>query len=500
MKTNSLVLLSCSALLTVGAIAGCSNASNSSNPGKASDTAPFEITLTSYASSAPTGNEISQAIEKYTNTKLNIQWVPTAAYDEKVNVMIASNELPKLLRVRNDPSIRNAIQSGIFWEIGPYLKDYKNLSAQHPDNYSLSTFDEKRYGIPLFKNVGRTSIIYRKDWLDALGMKLPTNIDEWYNMLKAMTLNDPDKNGKNDTYGIVLYKNYNQGLSNLATRIAVSLGAPTKWEEQNGKFTPEFMTKVHFEVIKLFKRLYDEKLINQDFASFDEQESRNLFQAGKAGVIVNVSDNAKKFSEALQKVQPNAVVDVERLNGPAGIRVSGFPDGTSGYYLIPKDSVKTEAELRKVLDFMNKLLDPEMQTLLLRGIEGKHYKKTADNQAEFIDYNLYVKEVQVFADTLLGIEGYSALPLKDSPIGAKGTKLEMEGQKYVVPNPTLTLNSATYTERGRELDLIMEDAQTKFIMGKIDEAGYQAEIAKWQKAGGEQMIKEYEKSFAKFKK
>ncbi|MEF3305198.1 hypothetical protein PV407_18765, partial [Paenibacillus sp. GYB003] len=42
----------------------------------------------------------------------------------------------------------------------------------------------------------------------------------------------------------------------------------------------------------------------------------------------------------------------------------------------------------------------------------------------------------------------------------------------IVSNPALTLTSATFSERDQELEQQINDAQTKFIMGKIDEAGY----------------------------
>ena len=70
----------------------------------------------------------------------------------------------------------------------------------------------------------------------------------------------------------------------------------------------------------------------------------------------------------------------------------------------------------------------------------------------------------------------------------------------MVPNVALTMNSKTYSEKGGELDTLIRDAQTKFIMGKIDEAGWQAEVDKWRKAGGDKMIEEYTAEYAKQKK
>ncbi|MNE88533.1 Lipoprotein LipO precursor [compost metagenome] len=68
-------------------------------------------------------------------------------------------------------------------------------------------------------------------------------------------------------------------------------------------------------------------------------------------------------------------------------------------------------------------------------------------------------------------------------------------REYTVENPALTLESDTYTERGKDLETIILDAQTKFIMGMIDEEGWQAELARWKAAGGNQMCLEYELAY-----
>lgn len=42
--------------------------------------------------------------------------------------MIASGELPKLIKLNySNPSMISSLKSDLFWEIGPYLKDYKTF-------------------------------------------------------------------------------------------------------------------------------------------------------------------------------------------------------------------------------------------------------------------------------------------------------------------------------------------------------------------------------------
>ncbi|MDF2961714.1 MAG: extracellular solute-binding protein family 1 [Paenibacillus sp.] len=487
-------------VISAGTLIGCAAkepAAGSTNP-EAEDQGPLTVSMAiqQVGDIPEKGNEVELLLEKQLNAKLNIQWIPGAAYDDKVNVMIASNEMPQLLKVQYVPNIIASMQSGIFWELGPYLKEYKNLSAQNPQFFENIQVDGKIYGVPIFSEIARAAIVYRKDWLDGLGLKPPKTVDDWYNTIKAMTLNDPDKNGKHDTFGMVLFKKYNEGQASLLTRFAVGLGGPNKWSIVNGSFEPEFTSKEYNDVLKLFRRLYEEKLLNQDFAVFDSAEAEKLFDSGRAGLKIAVAQTAKSQQDRLSKVDPKGVVDVVPLEGPKGIRVAG-QTGNSGIYVIPKSTVKTEAELKKLLRFLDKMMEPETATLLQRGVEGKHFVKTSDNKAEFKDFTAFQREVKPYRDNMLQVDGYNSLILKDTPIGEKGTAVAKQNTSFSIPNPAGTLISATYSERGKELEQMIWDAQTKYIMGKIDDAGWQAEIEKWKKAGGSKMMEEYKANYEK---
>jgi putative aldouronate transport system substrate-binding protein len=92
---TALVLIS----TAMGILEGCGGTENkaANDATKQEDTGPIAVSLViPQVNDIPTpGNTIQQGIEKYTNTKLSIQWVPNSTYDEKINVMIASNEMPK---------------------------------------------------------------------------------------------------------------------------------------------------------------------------------------------------------------------------------------------------------------------------------------------------------------------------------------------------------------------------------------------------------------------
>lgn len=151
---------------------------------------------------------VAAKLEELTNTNIHFEWVPNASYTDKFNITLASGKLPDIIYVGDvkASSFVNAARSGAFWEVGPYLKDYPNLSQANPVILNNSAIDGKNYGIYRGRALGRNGVVFRKDWLEKLGLETPQTVDEFYNMLKAFKEQDPDGNGKDDTYGMVMVK------------------------------------------------------------------------------------------------------------------------------------------------------------------------------------------------------------------------------------------------------------------------------------------------------
>ncbi|MDF2935360.1 MAG: transporter substrate-binding protein [Paenibacillaceae bacterium] len=493
---KKLAAAGCVFLIMAGWLAGCGSWPGSGGHTEERDMFYLSIGAPLIGELPPKNNEVEQAIEAYTHTDLQIQWIPLSAYDDKLRLMIASGEMPKLIKISYSPTYIATMKAEQFWELGPLLKEYPSLSALDKRYYDNISVEGKIYGIPIVRELGRAVIQYRKDWLDALGLQLPVTLEDWYRVVRAMTLEDPDGNGKQDTYGMALEKKYNQDVSSLLTRISVSQGGPNKWLVQNGRFTPEFMTKPFMDTMKLFRRLHQEKLINSDFAVVDTNETARIYDSGRGGIQIN-GGNAQTWMDKLGKTVPDAAVGVAPLRGPGGIRLPGEA-GNSGFFSIPKDSVKTLAEVKKILEFLDKLLEPPMQTVISKGVENRHWKDTGEF-TEVLDRTLDLKEVKPYRDMLLrqAEDSDSIKPSSQPELYRKSQEINRESRAYIVENPALTLESDTFAELGKELDTLITDAETKFIMGLIDEAGWEAELAKWRQAGGDRVIREYEEAYSK---
>ena len=160
--------------------------------------------------------------------KLDINWVPEGIYTDKMNTALTTNSLKKATFVKYTDYMfmKNAIRSGAFWEIGPYLERFPNLRHLNDDILNQAAIDGKIYGLYTERPSSRQGIIIREDWLQTLGLIKPGTIDELYEVLRAFTKDDPDGNGKEDTIGLA---DRNDLVFGAFKTLSSYFGTPNNW-------------------------------------------------------------------------------------------------------------------------------------------------------------------------------------------------------------------------------------------------------------------------------
>ncbi|WP_274651366.1 extracellular solute-binding protein [Paenibacillus humicola] len=463
----------------------------------------LDIMLPSFETDlAQKGSPVLKKLEEMTNTDITPVWVPATTYEDKFNITLASGKLPTIMAVLSkSASFVSAVQAGAFWEIGPYLKDYQYLSQANPIILNNSSINGKIYGIYRSRPLGRYGILYRKDWLKKVGLTEPKTVDDFYNMLKAFTEKDPDGDGKNDTYGLVASKD-----STIWDIMGTWFGVPNKWGvDANGKLVPAHMTPQYMDALKFFRKLYEEKLINPDFAVLDPAKMDDPVKNSQAGVEVTVLDNTHRLETAYEDAHAGAtdIFDaVGAVTGPDGKQHNLPTSGYAGMLAIPKSSVKTEDELKKVLTFLDSLNSKEEQTLIWAGLEGQNYTMKDNYIVRSTDEKIQAN-IQDLNQMLMGIPANNYLDVEQTPLRLKETNIMNANEKIVVPNPAEPLISKVYAQKGAQLDNIISDARIKFIVGQIDENGFKQAVDLWRSSGGDDYTAEinslYEASQAKSK-
>ncbi|WEG13700.1 extracellular solute-binding protein [Pullulanibacillus sp. KACC 23026] len=502
-KTQKILAIMFSSVLTLGVLGGCGPSEATSNSSNAAslNSGPMKLSIMmpSFDPDLATDDSpVVKKLDKNTNTDIHLQWVPSDSYQDKFNVMLASGNLPDIMVVadQTNPAFVKAAEAGQFWDVGPYLKDYKNLSQLSSVVKQNASINGHLYGVPRLRPLGRNGVAIRKDWLNNLGLQEPKTIDDFYNVLKAFKNGDPDKDGKNDTYGLTVFQD-----TGAWTDMEAWFGVPNQWgKTADGSLKPYFEFPQYQTALDFFKKLYDERLINQDFAALPGSKALDDIESGKSGVDVGVIDDAHRIELALdQKVYgTNATIEQQEkktymtalggVAGPDGLKIMPT-SGLAGLLAIPKTSVKTVTQLKQVLKFLDELNDKDNQVLLYNGIEGQQYT-LQDGYAVFSTDQKKMKQIHDINQMQMFLPKDESIQLYQTPLRKKENQIEIDDEQIVVVNPAAGLISQTYQQRGAQLDQIINDAMIQYISGQIDKSGLQDAVKQWKVQGGDQVVKE----------
>jgi len=442
-------------------------------------------------------DESMTLLEDLTHTDLDISWIPDGIYSDKVNTALMTNSFKKVMFVKYTDYmlVKNSIRTGAFWEIGPYLEQFPNLKNLDRDILQQTAVDGRIYGLYTERHSSRQGIILRKDWLDQLGLQPPSTIDELYDVLYKFTYEDPDQNGQQDTIGLT---DRNDLIYGAFKTLSSYFGTPNNWLQQGNTFIPEFETDAYLDTMNFMKRLYDNKLINEDFPVTSKDVQRELLIRGKAGVYIGaMTDVQRLYEEAKQFNEQLEFTVVNRIEGPLGYRIWSIPN-YNGVYLFSKKAIATEEELMKVLRFFDRTMDADVANLLHYGIKDKHYY--VENDKVILSEELAsIRTKEIDALYSLMIASYSNENIMEiaqqHPLWSYAEQLVEDNDKFIVPDPTVGLESMTFDERGSELFKLISDATYNYILGATTEEQFKDQVKQWRKNGGNQIIKEYEASY-----
>lgn len=456
---------------------------------------PIEIMVPQHTAEIP-DETIKNMIEEMTGYKITYQWVPDGTYAERLSAAFGTGQLPQATYQRNAssfPLFKEAMKDGQFWEIGPLLSEFPNLSRLNPDILDNTRVDGKLYTLYLGRPLSRQGIIYRADWAEELGVKEPTNIQEFEDMLRAFTegkLGGPDTIGLTDRADLIF---------GAFKTISSWFGTPNNWGEKDGQLLPEFMFEEYYDTMDFFRKMYDNGWINKDFPVASKDEQQDLLINGTAGVYVGAMTDIDGLTRKTLEVNPDARLDVTAHLGKWNWAIAGY----GNVVMFPKSAIKDEDELRDVLGFFDKTMTPEVATLMRWGIEGEHYEREGDyakRDPEVHTTDILDRYVKGYTDQLIGeeITNGALLPLHTLPARVKAESLiANELLNNLVFDPTVVLDSETALEDGPRLQTIINDATYNYMIGDIDRAGFEQAVQNWLNAGGQNMINEFNADWKK---
>ncbi|MBB6731723.1 extracellular solute-binding protein [Cohnella sp. CBP 2801] len=355
---------------------GSAEASTSAEPAgssQAADTVGGKLAILTgnVGGKTPEGNE---KFAKALGDKLGMDVTldkPASDYDQKVLTALGSGAKYDLIEVSDLAKLNTFIDQGVVTDLTDFVKQSSVLSdpsvIPSAEWDQLKGEDGKIYGV-FSKFQGATMPIVRKDWLNKLNLQEPKTLDELYNVLKAFKENDPDGNGKADTYGLSTSGLYDiQGIMSAA-------GLKYRYVMKDGKRTIPYASDAAIPMYEWFAKLVKEGIMDPNFVTNDTAKMRNLFLADRVGMITYWDAWVGMFNSLKQQENPNTTFDAEgmaSIPGPDGtiLMRRGDPD----FWIIPKNAPHPDAA-KKFLEFWQ---SQDGITLGSLGVEGYDY--TVDN-------------------------------------------------------------------------------------------------------------------------
>jgi putative aldouronate transport system substrate-binding protein len=218
-------------------------------------------------------------------------------------------------------------------------------------------------------------------------------------------------------------------------------------------------------------------------------------------VAIDVTDRCNKINQEFERSVPGAYMDI-MMGTPAGPKgqKSLATAGYNGYFLFSKTSIKDVATLKRVMGFMDKLGDVKMLDLCGYGIAGRMYDLVEGKiKVRLISDGAFKgDELNDINQILPMIPKQIGTPLLQKPWQVRGDEVQAYNAKIVVGNPAAPFVAKSWATKGAQLDNIINEARIKYIVGQIDDKGWDDAIAAWKTSGGDDVTKEYNEDYLKY--
>ncbi|GLX65785.1 extracellular solute-binding protein [Paenibacillus glycanilyticus] len=476
----------------------------------------------------------TKTFESDLGIKVKNTWkVNAEQYQNKIAVTMASGDMPDFMNV-DAQQFQILVQAGTIADLtdvyAKYASDLTKSSFEGSNSLRLkaATIDGKIMGIPADGGeAADTQLIYiRKDWLNNLGLQPPKTMDDVINIAMAFTKNDPDKNGKNDTYGLSLDNNLFNGWSGLdgffngyhAYPFNPTKGTGTSLNFIKGADGKAQWADVQPEVKTALGKLADlfkQGAIYPEFSVIDGNKSAELVTSGKVGMTFGafwvptwpINNMYKDVPGADWGIYPLVSSDDQPALSQS---MGGLP---SHYFVVSKKSKHPEAPFLLLNTYIEKIyghFDKNYHTVTVDGkdygefglapinggLPGNNPRAAAAVQAakKSGDTSALNDEQKNYYDQVAKFEAGDATMWAANKLWAEGGVFSLLGQ-YVdnkqvftstyVGNPTPTMIAKGPSLRDEEVKMM-----TSIIMGSKPLDYFDEWAANWLASGGQSILDE----------
>ncbi|NLG25012.1 MAG: extracellular solute-binding protein [Clostridiales bacterium] len=456
-------------------------------------------------------NVWTQKYEEMTNVHIVWETTPSESQIEKVNLLLAAQELPDVF-FGCSTAITTTVETihgaaGTFVDLKPYIdqqgyyikKMFEEVPYIEP---AITTPTGQIWSLPqvneCFHCYYSQKMWINREWLNKLGLEFPTTTDEFKDVLIAFRDGDPNGNGLKDE--IPLMASATGGWQN---RIWAFLMCAFTYTNQDNAIaiaddgdTVElsYMKPEFREGLKYLADLYKEGLIGEATFTQTGEDLKTVIESGDAltvgavpsgwfGAFAELSGDRQKQFDALAP-----------LKGPDGVQLCGwFPYGYGSGQFVVTSACKDPALAVKWADYLCSE-DAALQ-YIEAGREGIEWRMGAEGELDVwgrpakwtrLDTEFNYSEAQNIHYYQMGPsyrsfnyrESWYVPQTEEDYYGTAGyeARLHVETQKYVDHHPSKVFPNIYYSEDdANEIQRLQtsirnyrDEMITAFIVGTYD--------------------------------
>lgn len=429
-----------------------------------------------------------------------VEWNGGETYLEQLNLRIAAGDMPDVFSPWNGIE-SELIESGALLDLTELLPEkaphlWESIPEEMWDAVKANdpTGENRIYVIPQVLDYGRNGGMIRQDWLDNLGLKMPTTQKEFVEVLRAFKNDDPNGNGKADeiaTGGRAEARWMGQLFGQYG--IAMWEGYP-QWDLYEGKLTYSAVTQNMKDCLEWMSELYAEGLLDPETLLNDKSAWDGKINSGVVGVWEHLPQECYNYAENIYNgtgVKPE-IAALPAISAP----------GYEGYYtqrqMNGSNFVIANTEDEEKIDRIMKVLDAygnqDMWMKFYNGAEGMH-SEVIDGEAVRLpddpssQQNLVLVPYNNIATIDFQVKVLSTQLTKDREWAvSQAIENVQKNQEYVkgfagdgIPDSIYS----DYPDIGNRT-LYIEYA-TKIITGEYSIDKFDEFVEKWYASGGEEV-------------
>ncbi len=321
---------------------------------------------------------------------INVEFVAVPRADEvdKLTSMMAGGIAPDIVLTYTYSIAKDYYDQGGVWDLSEFVDgegQAENLKAYLGEDVidMGRTNGDELYGIVARRSTtARSDFFVRKDWMDALGISVPTTVDEVYDMVDQMVNNNPE--GRTDVIGSTIWDDgyFMAAFSKLASDPVQSL--------ISCKLTRDYVDEGMKEFYRFRNKMYNNGLLHPEYYALPTDDYISYIVNGSMATFEDhVGSNIdSRNGYALQTLRENypdadlvAIPPLENIWDGKQYSTTYSQGGLIAFCPKTADAETVEA----CVTYMDWMCTHEGGFTISHGFEGEHFEYDENGVPAIID-------------------------------------------------------------------------------------------------------------------